>query len=497
MHFSKSLTVLCLSSFVVSHALKAQDHYDALRYSYTSPMGTARSMGFGNALGSVGGDFATLSVNPAGIGIYRTSEVMFTPSLKFSSVQSSYLGATNTDQHTRFNLNNLGIVFTYAQKGNRYDKSNWKAVSVGLGFNRIADFSRNYYYNGLMKGDGDNYSSFSEIFVDDANLYNNVTTPGNLGYLGYQSYLVDYDPNYNSYFTYADWRTGLNQKRSMEERGGINEVVLSLGGNYKEKLMLGATLGIPVIRYKRDAYFQEDDASGDPNNSFHSFRYSERLNTSGVGANLKLGAIYKPSDYFRAGVAIHTPTIYGMSDIFNESLTANTEAYAGITTVSNPENRFNYTLFTPWKGIISATAMLGKYGFITVDYEFVDYSSARFRFQNNYRENERVRNQDIRKNYQSASNFRVGIEGKLDNFLLRGGFGYYGSPYSSQPNGSRYDYSAGAGYRYNSFFADIAWVQSVGDSYEKPYTLLPPVTTPTATLSGKRSQMVITVGWKM
>lgn len=491
--FAVALLLLSFSSFHVV----AQNESDALRFSFLSPTGTARSMGFGNALGSIGGDFASLSVNPAGIGIYRRSEFMVTPSLKFNSISGQYLGQTNSDNATKFNLNNIGIVFSQVERGKRYDQRNWKAVSFGIGFNRMADFNKNYYYGGHMEGDGNEYSSFSEVFVEDANYNNTAQAEGTLGYLGYQSYLVNYDSASGGYFTLADWRTGLKQMRAVEERGGINEIVLSLGGNYQEKLMVGATLGLPIVRYTRDAYFQEDDATGDLNNYFKSFRYSERLQTSGFGVNLKLGAIYKVSDYFRAGVAFHTPTIFGFSDIFNEHLTANTEYYSGIVTVSNPENRFNYSMVTPWRAIISASALVGKYGFISADYEYVDYSSARFRFENSYKDSERLRNDAIKSNFQAATNFRIGIEGRVDDFFIRGGFGYYGNPYKLHDAGARLDFSAGLGFRTDRFFTDIAFVRSVSEQYETPYTLAPPVVPHTAVLNHKHTNIALTVGWKL
>ncbi|HRO43603.1 MAG TPA: hypothetical protein PL009_12270, partial [Flavipsychrobacter sp.] len=132
------IATLIIVGFISFKAF-AQDETDALRYSFLSPQGTARSMGFGNALGSVGGDFASLSVNPAGIGIYRRGEMMLTPAFRFGSTDARYLNTTLDDSRTAFNFNNLGIVFTHAEKGRRYDKANWKTVSFGIGVNRTAD----------------------------------------------------------------------------------------------------------------------------------------------------------------------------------------------------------------------------------------------------------------------------------------------------------------------------------------------------------------------
>lgn len=486
----------------------AQDETDALRYSFIMPQGTARSMAFGSALGSVGGDFTSLSVNPAGIGIYRKGEIMFTPSVRFNTVNGLYLNDMNDDNTSKFNFNNIGIVFTRAERGKRYDKSSWKAVSFGLGLNRLADFNRSYTYGGLMKGSGDNYSSFSELFVASANAdAYNVEDDQTLAFLGYESYLINKDSG--GYYTLANWKTALNQRRSVTERGGINELVFSLGGNYEEKLMIGATLGLPFVRYTRENFFEETDASGDNNNDFASFRYSEDLATSGMGVNFKVGMIFKPNDLFRFGVAVHTPTWYTLSEVYNSNLTANTELWKTkvvpapvnqnpVTSVDAPENRFNYKLLTPWRAVVSATAMMGQYGFFTADYEYVDYGSVRYNFENTYSTYESAQNNTIRNTYKGASNFRLGVEGRMDNFFLRGGFGYYGSPYKkSLDNTGRMTFSAGIGLRTGVFFADLGFVHTQYDEYEKPYLLAAPVMTPTAKLENRLNNIALTIGWKM
>src|SRR5215203_5485406 len=106
--FHLILSVMSVSAF-------AQDESDALRLSFLQPQGTARSLGIGSALGSVGGDFTSLSVNPAGIGVYRRSEFMFTPSLVFNNTKSRYAtGVPEEDNGTAFNFSNIGYVLTHS-----------------------------------------------------------------------------------------------------------------------------------------------------------------------------------------------------------------------------------------------------------------------------------------------------------------------------------------------------------------------------------------------
>ncbi|MEI6748171.1 MAG: hypothetical protein WCM93_03325, partial [Bacteroidota bacterium] len=102
------LIFITLSASVLS--LNAQNEVDALRYSRLSVVGTARYSGLGGAFGALGADFSTLSVNPAGIGLYRSSDFSITPSLNMGSTSSVYLGEKGQDSHLNFNLGNVGFV---------------------------------------------------------------------------------------------------------------------------------------------------------------------------------------------------------------------------------------------------------------------------------------------------------------------------------------------------------------------------------------------------
>lgn len=476
----------------------AQDFTDAMRYSYLSPQATARSMGFGGALGSIGGDFASLSVNPAGIGIYRSSEFTFTPSIKINGSNGNYLGSSASDNNSRFTFNNVGLVFTSAAKGRRAERRKWKAVSFGLGVNRIADFNRNYTYRGV-----NNSSSGAEAFSIDANLYpNDIQNLSTLAGLGYQTYLTNFSTTDSLYEPIVPFRSGVNQQRSIKEKGGISDINISLGGNYEDKLMLGATLGIPSLYYNRVTTYTETDISGNPNNDFYNFVYNTSLTTRGSGINLKLGFIYKPTDNFRFGAAIHTPTYFQLKDIFNQNLTTNSEGLAGTVRADAPESYREYNLTTPWRAVLSASYIFGRFGFLTADYEYVDYSSARFGFGAGYEDEENYQNNMIKQTLKAASNVRIGAEGRVtDNFMVRLGFGYYGSPYHDESMmGSRTDVSAGVGFRQAFWYMDLAYVHSMYKMAEHPYELdyAAPVglIAPTANLNNTINNVALTVGFR-
>jgi hypothetical protein len=45
------------------------------------------------AFGSLGGDFASVSQNPAGLGVYRSSEFTITPEYYYGNISSNIMAA--------------------------------------------------------------------------------------------------------------------------------------------------------------------------------------------------------------------------------------------------------------------------------------------------------------------------------------------------------------------------------------------------------------------
>src|SRR4030043_2091586 len=107
---------LYLTGFAIALTLgisMAQDEYDALRYSQYFFGGTTRVASMAGAFGALGGDFGSLSINPAGLGVFRTTEFTLTPGLSFDKTNASYLGTESTDIQNQFFFNNLGIVSSH------------------------------------------------------------------------------------------------------------------------------------------------------------------------------------------------------------------------------------------------------------------------------------------------------------------------------------------------------------------------------------------------
>ena len=220
-----------------------QDQTDALRYSLLNPSGTARYMGAGGAFGALGGDMTTLGENPAGIAIFRKSEISLSPSYYTMDASSSFRGMASDDSKNNFNFGNLGLVATYnTRKGGT---SGWQNVNFGIAYNRMNNFNSNVTVTG-----NNAQSSMADGFVNMANTVGLAPNPGQISdqQLAYDTYLIDTIPgNSNNYFNPFNPHYGQTQTLQSTSYGSMGETDISFGANYGNILYLGATIGLPNI----------------------------------------------------------------------------------------------------------------------------------------------------------------------------------------------------------------------------------------------------------
>jgi hypothetical protein len=464
----KYFTRIFTCSFLTFAALSAnaQTDADAFRFSGTGISGTSRFTAMSGAFGALGGDFSSLSTNPAGIGIYRRSELTFTPSLYAGSTNSSFLNNSSRDSKFNFNFGNAGLIF--ANKINKEEsKGGWKSWAFGFGYNRIDNYNNKSVYEGK---NADN--SLLDYFSETAGNSSYADLNSFYEYLAYQAYLINPDNDTaTTQYTPALTEYGETQHRSVLSKGAKGETLFSFGGNYNNKLYLGATIGFESLHYEEESVYEETAATH-VYDTLKSYKLTQDLTTDGTGVNLKLGFIYRPNDYFRFGFAFHTPTWYSMKDEYKNRIYSE---FMGGTKFSkeSADGSFDYELSTPFKAIGSLGFIFGNYGILGADFEIMDYSSANFSATDaSFFET----NQVISKKYTSTQTVRVGTEWKLENISLRGGVSYSTSPINDlyKASGSDYSklgYSGGIGIRDEDFFIDFGYLYSESNQYYQPYTL--------------------------
>ncbi len=489
----KRILVLCPFFLLCCFFLQAQLPEDALRMSYTRPYGTARQQAIGGAMGSLGGDITANYVNPAGLGFYKTGEVLFSPGWSFGTVNTGYLSNnTKSPSFNNFILGTSGVVFGWATEPE-------KSTAISLAVSRSADFNGHVFYQGV-----NNYSSAAEAYAEEFNSsglsLDNALSSSGLSYgtrMALYTYLIDtsqggFGPTVVQPGNVLAANGSLGQSTDIRTSGGITEIALGIAGATRDKWYIGVSIGVPIVNYQRTTQYTETDLSGNTNNDFGSYTYTENYSASGVGVNGRLGAIFRPNLNWRIGLAVHTPSFYSITDYLSASMITNTEGYAGIQTIhsdtldqtANASNRLEYDLQSPWHFVASGSYIFpgsvteGKMGFITADIEYVANTSTKFSFpldangnqvDNSYFDGV---NSVIRSYYRNTFNFRLGGEYKADEMAFRIGGSYSMNPYtSSDLKANRFTVGGGVGYRKKGIFVDLTYVETILSDVNFPYRL--------------------------
>ena len=488
----KQVSIFILTIFAFN-ASKAQTASDALRYSNISLNGsTARTMSIGGSIGALGGDFSTVNTNPAGLASYRSGELIVTPGYTTNSAVSTFksdpANPVYTQNADKFTIANIGLVFA----SKPYEGSNWKTSNFAIGYNRLAEFDQNVYYAGKSPG------SITNRFTQQANSQDLDAYESDLAFQTGNIY-KNAKGVYTSDFDLAPTTTPVKKMQTINTTGSISELVFAYGANYDEKILFGATLGVPFISYNENKTYKET-----PTNTaipaFNALQYDENLSTTATGINLKLGIIAKLNKAVRIGLAVHTPTLYSSHDEYTTSLnyqyTDNTGAQN--LTANSPDGTFNYKLSTPWRTILSAGFIFGRSGFLSAEAERIDYSKANFTYSGDSTQDAQAAvNADIAAKYKAAYNFKIGAEYAFENLRFRAGVSLSGSPILDKDFYNT-AYSLGFCYRGQTAFFDLAYRFAQTSETYIPYLLSPATQSQQQNIAIKNNNNVFlaTLGFK-
>jgi len=475
---------------LLSINLNAQNEIDALRYSQQNIFGSAKFNSMGGSFGALGGDFTTLSYNPAGIALYQNSELSFTPSFSMVETNTSVNGENFTNNKFGSNISNFGFVFS----GKNMDEE-WKRINIGFGWNQLAN-----YDNGIEIITENSTTSLTDLLLDQAN----GVTIDNLNSFGaspaFWADIIDLENNFvdtatgwyafdnGNYISNVNPLSNKTQYHRIESRGNMGEYVFSLGSSYQEKIYFGATIGIPTIDYTETNFYSESNFS-DTTVELSSFSYEENLIAYGSGVNLKLGAIMRAGSNTKIGVAVHTPSYISMEEEYSTSINTNWDNGDKLSE-SSPYGYFRYEITTPWKVIGSFSTILQNKFIINAEIEQTDYSFTTM-YSDYYSFSEE--NTQINNTYTEATNIRVGGEVNLHPFKLRAGYALYGSPYKDKPEYETENYSAGIGIDFGGTFFDISYTLSKNLA---DYEMYSPDTELQSSLNSEKNYLLFTLGFR-
>ena len=510
-------SITLILSLLVNNNVFSQQPYgyykDVLKFSHYFNGGSARVQAIGGASYSLGGDISSISLNPAGIGFFNKKIFSLSYNSKNIKNNSFFIGESSSSQSSLKDIDNISILLPVKNRSSYFNTGlsecpECPKLNIGLSFTRIKDFGNDRYYRGY----NDN-NSIIDYFLYDAqgvplSQISNSEPISGIGLLqeAYDHYLINPDLDLpGSYFSFVGGFP-LQEERIINE-GGINKFSLSAGTNIKDKIFLGIGTHIYFINYEQTRMFAEsqyeilnENGVWESEGILDFIKLNDFFKIKGNGFSTSIGIIFKPINELNIGLNFETKTKYLLKEELESELETNYFNYyfqPEDTTLGNSISgtalsvaQYNFT--SPSKFTIASSYFIYKYGFISADIDFINYSGARIQ---SYDFNHYNDNQEIVNLYKSlAINYRFGIEARLKKFYLRAGYNYLTDPnrISDNINNDKIKKSIGLGYLSKGINLDIAYTSLKTDSRLSSYPY--PFNQPFANFSTKVRSVIMTLG---
>lgn len=534
-----------LAATLFSLPVAAQETYENANLTSTDLNGTARYVGMGGAMEALGADVSTIGSNPAGIGLFRRSQLSVSGGLLMQSNGKEY----GDGKKTNASFDQIGFVYTTrASRGS----------NLNFGFNYTKGKNFDFLLNASGKlGNGsqnnqsylkhvlgsENYGGFDVRKKDDA--YIGFASPqanfaswtwNQLDYLYFNTLLPDATTagKFNNYL--ADSYTF-----DKASTGYVGNYDFNISGSIQDQFYLGLTFGLKDVHYDSESRYNERLSNGVGDVSVLDIR-----RITGTGFDITAGIIVRPiaSSPFRIGAYVKTPTWYDLTTSNVTRIDRNTNT-GGKNDWGKVPNSYDYKLWTPWKFGLSLGHTVGNYLALGLTYEFEDHSTLDSRindggYYNDYygtyyetSSADKSMNKHTKQALKGVSTLKMGAEYKpTSNLALRLGYNYIspkynkdaqkdptivspGSAYSSSTDFVNWDstnrFTFGIGYQINKFNVDLAYQYSMQKGTFYPFSTMnfsihDTVTGNTTSYSNQavgakvdnnRGQLLLTVGYRL
>ncbi len=501
--------------------LSAQETYQDTKLVNNELNGTARYVGMGGAMEALGADLSTIGSNPAGIGLFRSSQVALSGGFvsQKDATTSPAFGSLSLDIYgnkTNASFDQIGLVYAMPTGERSF-------LNMAFNYHKSRNFDQI-----LTAGDVLNKASQNKLtamkypYGSDYN-WNSVDA-------NYES-LLDPITDAEGQQTGLKYYDGTAYIFGQYQKGYIGEYDFNISGNINDRVYLGLTVGLYDVNYRSNSIYSENlEKNGDVSTW-------ESLAIDGSGFDIKAGVIFRPIETspFRIGLYVNTPTWYDLSLSSANDVTMSTEGNAPVdkAQVAN----YDYKVYTPWKFGVSLGHTVSNCLALGATYEYADYGTIDNRINDGgghydywgtyYDESssDRAMNRHTKNALKGVSTLKLGLEYKpLPDFSIRMGYNYVSPMFrmeafrdgSIESPGSFYatstDYTnwkqtnrvtVGFGYQVKKFFIDLAYQYSQTDGEFSPFMNYLDDTNSekdcvanAVKVSNKRNQLLLTLGYR-
>ncbi len=505
--------------------VQAQDQFDAFRISHSDITGTARYMSMGGAFGALGGDASAIKDNPAGLGVFRSSELTLTINPQIQNMKVLWGDKATESSEFKFNFNQAAFVVSFKSKNTTKGLIN---SNISFQYNRIKNFNRQTSFKGgsslasMTDYMGTFTNGLTEDHLWDDGLYKDYDPwegdtkdgiyPGWLSVLAGQGNLIVHDgTSDNGWGSVLDNNETVTPMYNLRESGDMDEYSFSWGGNFSHKFYVGATMNLRTLDYSARGSYGETFKNGG------WFDIEQELFTTGTGVNFGLGIIARPINFLRIGASFQTPTWMSLRESNYSGLESLLDKKVNIESPRGVPYS-TYELRTPLKASGSMAFVLSSRGVLSVEYNYENYNGMKLSDVQNGREAFALENGFIQGQIQDVHTLKAGLEFNIiPTVAIRGGYALQTAGMNTTAartmrlesvrtdteyftDHGRHYFSAGLGFRNRNWIVDLAYQckhEAKGFyAYDAIFESYPDVTTPRADIQTDIHNIVLTLGYK-
>ena len=501
----------------------AQETYENANLMKPELTGTARYIGMGGAMEALGADISTISTNPAGIGLFRSSSV----NLSFGLSSQQDVTTYGSDHKTVPSFDQAGFVYSMRTNSRSF-------LNFAFNYSKSRNFNQILNAAGKLNGSAQNKLTYNKfvgnddfIYIDkDGTLLSDYIQFSQLDYLYANNINYDEDEAGNGSFYGYD---GDAYDMYRAQSGYIGRYDFNISGNVNNRFYWGVTVGVQDVHY--NAYSDYIESLGTS-----TVEVMDTRKITGTGVDVKAGVIFRPVEEspFRIGLSVSTPTWYKLTTSNYTSMSLLNGNVSQQLFAPEIGESYEFKLYTPWKFGASLGHTVGNNLALGLSYEYADYSTADTRvidgydyYGNEESYSEYATNQHTKNTLKGVSTIKAGLEFKPDPSLaVRLGFNYvapmydklgvkdgtldsYGVFYQSQSDFTNwedtYRITAGLGYNIDKFSIDLAYQYSTTNGNFSPfYDCTDNINSESLTnnnfdvckVSNKRHQLMLTLGYR-
>lgn len=449
------------------------------------------------------GDLSALTLNPAGLGYYRRSEMVGAFGFLQARNENTYRlgGAPFEVEEERPVPATLGVAY-------RFPTARGSLV-LAAGYNALRTYGSAGRFSGTTSAGSitTSFLPFDEEYVYSA-ANGELTFPADIptsdwAFIGFRGgatefFPGDYEAGDYPFEPAALAGTSVEQRGTYVENGQLGEFGLGGAIEVAPGVMAGLSTNIVFGRRHRNMVYQEFDQGDNADyevirngivyRGLGSVTFETDYEAETEGINARAGLSFERVPGTRIGLSIETPTYLQVS-----------ERYAAIVETQFVEGgalRYGgragdvgtgvteYEIITPWRmGAGVAVGLQGLTGggpdlTVYADLTYIDWAQMDLRssYDGLTRDVALDASSDFAGSYESVANVNMGVEYREGPFAVRGGYGHMPDPYDSVENrdevvgGDRQLFSAGFGFDVNEQMAvEVGWMYQQYDGIVQPY----------------------------